>query len=166
MPGLRGEEVEEQMYLFAEQVMPELRRACGGSPSCRNPPSSWCRTSRCGRKESGGPRRVPELSPCHRTRQKAGDYAKPSHGSRPLRLEYATCRSHTPTGAIVFALNDMLYAIMQRIRYPWPAMRRNPCRCDRSAAIDVTWACEQLPRGSLPSRRLGCPAFAQRWPQG
>jgi alkanesulfonate monooxygenase SsuD/methylene tetrahydromethanopterin reductase-like flavin-dependent oxidoreductase (luciferase family) len=32
MPGLRGEEVEEQMYLFAEQVMPELRRACGGSP--------------------------------------------------------------------------------------------------------------------------------------
>jgi alkanesulfonate monooxygenase SsuD/methylene tetrahydromethanopterin reductase-like flavin-dependent oxidoreductase (luciferase family) len=32
MPGLRGEEVEEQMSLFAEQVMPELRRACGGSP--------------------------------------------------------------------------------------------------------------------------------------
>jgi hypothetical protein len=32
MPGLRGEEVEEQMHLFAEQVMPELRRACGGSP--------------------------------------------------------------------------------------------------------------------------------------
>ena len=26
MPGLRGEEVEEQMYLFAEQVMPELPR--------------------------------------------------------------------------------------------------------------------------------------------
>jgi alkanesulfonate monooxygenase SsuD/methylene tetrahydromethanopterin reductase-like flavin-dependent oxidoreductase (luciferase family) len=33
MPGLRGEEVEEQMYLFAELVMPELRRACGGSPA-------------------------------------------------------------------------------------------------------------------------------------
>jgi hypothetical protein len=32
MPGLRGEEVEEQMCLFAAQVMPELRRACGGSP--------------------------------------------------------------------------------------------------------------------------------------
>ena len=32
MPALRGEQVEEQMYLFAEQVMPELRRACGGSP--------------------------------------------------------------------------------------------------------------------------------------
>ena len=32
MPGLSGSEVEEQMILFAEQVMPELRRACGGSP--------------------------------------------------------------------------------------------------------------------------------------
>jgi hypothetical protein len=32
MPGLRGEEVEAQMCRFAEQVMPELRRACGGSP--------------------------------------------------------------------------------------------------------------------------------------
>jgi alkanesulfonate monooxygenase SsuD/methylene tetrahydromethanopterin reductase-like flavin-dependent oxidoreductase (luciferase family) len=32
MPGLSGAEVEEQMALFAEQVMPELRRACGGSP--------------------------------------------------------------------------------------------------------------------------------------
>jgi len=32
MPGFSGEEVEEQMSLFAEQVMPELRRACGGSP--------------------------------------------------------------------------------------------------------------------------------------
>jgi hypothetical protein len=32
MPGLCGEEVEEQMFRFAEQVMPELRRACGGSP--------------------------------------------------------------------------------------------------------------------------------------
>jgi hypothetical protein len=32
MPGLSGGEVEEQMALFAEQVMPELRRACGGSP--------------------------------------------------------------------------------------------------------------------------------------
>ena len=32
MPALRGEEVEEQMQLFAEEVMPELRRACGGSP--------------------------------------------------------------------------------------------------------------------------------------
>ena len=32
MPGLRGEEVEEQMHLFAAEVMPELRRACGGSP--------------------------------------------------------------------------------------------------------------------------------------
>ncbi|ETW94274.1 MAG: hypothetical protein ETSY1_35575 [Candidatus Entotheonella factor] len=32
MPGLNGEEVEEQMSLFAEQVMPELRSACGGSP--------------------------------------------------------------------------------------------------------------------------------------
>jgi hypothetical protein len=29
---MHGEEVEEQMALFAEQVMPELRRACGGSP--------------------------------------------------------------------------------------------------------------------------------------
>jgi hypothetical protein len=33
MPGLCGTEVEEQMILFAEQVMPELRRACGGSPA-------------------------------------------------------------------------------------------------------------------------------------
>jgi hypothetical protein len=32
MPGMRGEEVEEQMALFAEQVMPTLRSACGGSP--------------------------------------------------------------------------------------------------------------------------------------
>jgi hypothetical protein len=32
MPGLRGGEVEEQMSLFAEQVMPELHHACGGSP--------------------------------------------------------------------------------------------------------------------------------------
>jgi alkanesulfonate monooxygenase SsuD/methylene tetrahydromethanopterin reductase-like flavin-dependent oxidoreductase (luciferase family) len=32
MPGLSGEEVEEQMQLFAEEVMPELKRACGGSP--------------------------------------------------------------------------------------------------------------------------------------
>jgi hypothetical protein len=32
MPGLRGVEVEAQMARFAEQVMPELRRACGGSP--------------------------------------------------------------------------------------------------------------------------------------
>jgi hypothetical protein len=32
MPGLSGAEAEEQMYLFAEQVMPELSRACGGSP--------------------------------------------------------------------------------------------------------------------------------------
>jgi hypothetical protein len=32
MPGLCGAEVEEQMAIFAEQVMPELRRACGGSP--------------------------------------------------------------------------------------------------------------------------------------
>ena len=28
-----SEEVEEQMYLFAEQVMPELRRACGAGPA-------------------------------------------------------------------------------------------------------------------------------------
>lgn len=33
MPGLRGEEVEEQMELFAAEVMPALRRACGGSPT-------------------------------------------------------------------------------------------------------------------------------------
>ena len=33
MPALSGEEVEEQMCLFAEQVMPELRSACGGSPA-------------------------------------------------------------------------------------------------------------------------------------
>lgn len=33
MPALCGEEVEEQMVLFAEHVMPELRRACGGSPT-------------------------------------------------------------------------------------------------------------------------------------
>ena len=32
MPGLSGAEVEAQMARFAEQVMPELRRACGGSP--------------------------------------------------------------------------------------------------------------------------------------
>jgi hypothetical protein len=32
MPGFNGQEVEEQMSLFATQVMPELRRACGGSP--------------------------------------------------------------------------------------------------------------------------------------
>jgi alkanesulfonate monooxygenase SsuD/methylene tetrahydromethanopterin reductase-like flavin-dependent oxidoreductase (luciferase family) len=32
MPGLSGEEEEEQMYLFAAEVMPEVRRACGGSP--------------------------------------------------------------------------------------------------------------------------------------
>lgn len=32
MPSLCGAEVEEQICLFAEQVMPELRRACGGSP--------------------------------------------------------------------------------------------------------------------------------------
>ncbi|MCL8207289.1 MAG: LLM class flavin-dependent oxidoreductase [Actinomycetia bacterium] len=30
--GFRGEEIEEQMYLFAEEVMPVLRRECGGSP--------------------------------------------------------------------------------------------------------------------------------------
>lgn len=33
MPGLCGEEVEEQMCRFAAEVMPELRRACGGSPA-------------------------------------------------------------------------------------------------------------------------------------
>jgi hypothetical protein len=33
MPALCGAEVEEQMVLFAEHVMPELRRACGGSPA-------------------------------------------------------------------------------------------------------------------------------------
>ena len=33
MPGLSGAEVEAQMALFAEHVMPELRRACGGSPA-------------------------------------------------------------------------------------------------------------------------------------
>jgi hypothetical protein len=32
MPGMHGEEVEEQMSRFTEQVIPELRRACGGSP--------------------------------------------------------------------------------------------------------------------------------------
>jgi hypothetical protein len=32
MLGLSGAEVEEQMALFAEQVMPELYRACGGRP--------------------------------------------------------------------------------------------------------------------------------------
>ena len=32
MPGLSGKEVKEQMSLFAEQVIPELRHACGGSP--------------------------------------------------------------------------------------------------------------------------------------
>ncbi len=32
MPGLIGEEVEEQMALLAEEVMPELRSAYGGSP--------------------------------------------------------------------------------------------------------------------------------------
>lgn len=32
MPGFRGEEIEEQMYRFASEVMPELKRACGGSP--------------------------------------------------------------------------------------------------------------------------------------
>ena len=32
MPGLSGEDEEEQMYLFAAEVMPEVRRACGGSP--------------------------------------------------------------------------------------------------------------------------------------
>lgn len=30
--GLRHEEVEEQMYVFAEEILPELRRACGGGP--------------------------------------------------------------------------------------------------------------------------------------
>ncbi len=30
--GFSGEEVEEQMYLFAEEVMPKLRKACGGGP--------------------------------------------------------------------------------------------------------------------------------------
>jgi len=30
--GYRTEEVEEQMHLFAEQVMPVLRRECGGGP--------------------------------------------------------------------------------------------------------------------------------------
>ena len=37
MPGLSGEEVEEQMARFAEQVMPELRRACGGGPALTEP---------------------------------------------------------------------------------------------------------------------------------
>lgn len=31
-PGLTGKEVEEQMHLFAEEVMPVLRAECGGSP--------------------------------------------------------------------------------------------------------------------------------------
>ncbi len=31
--GYRTEEVEEQMHLFAEQVMPVLRRECGGGPA-------------------------------------------------------------------------------------------------------------------------------------
>lgn len=33
MPGLSGEAVEEQMSLFAEEVMPALRSACGSSPA-------------------------------------------------------------------------------------------------------------------------------------
>jgi alkanesulfonate monooxygenase SsuD/methylene tetrahydromethanopterin reductase-like flavin-dependent oxidoreductase (luciferase family) len=32
MPGFRGAEIDEQMYRFAADVMPVLRRACGGSP--------------------------------------------------------------------------------------------------------------------------------------
>jgi alkanesulfonate monooxygenase SsuD/methylene tetrahydromethanopterin reductase-like flavin-dependent oxidoreductase (luciferase family) len=31
--GFAGEEVEEQMQLFAEEVMPALRNACGGGPN-------------------------------------------------------------------------------------------------------------------------------------
>jgi hypothetical protein len=31
--GYRTEEVEEQMHLFAEQVMPVLRRECGSGPA-------------------------------------------------------------------------------------------------------------------------------------
>lgn len=31
--GFSGEEIEEQMYIFAEEVMPALRKACGGGPS-------------------------------------------------------------------------------------------------------------------------------------
>ena len=30
--GFSGREVEEQMQAFAEEVAPELRRACGGGP--------------------------------------------------------------------------------------------------------------------------------------
>jgi hypothetical protein len=30
--GFEGTEIEEQMQLFAEEVMPVLRRECGGSP--------------------------------------------------------------------------------------------------------------------------------------
>ncbi|MBI3966377.1 MAG: LLM class flavin-dependent oxidoreductase [Chloroflexi bacterium] len=33
MPGMKGEEVEEQMHRFAADVMPELRRACGAGPA-------------------------------------------------------------------------------------------------------------------------------------
>jgi alkanesulfonate monooxygenase SsuD/methylene tetrahydromethanopterin reductase-like flavin-dependent oxidoreductase (luciferase family) len=31
-PGLSGKEIEEQMHLFAEEIMPVLRAECGGSP--------------------------------------------------------------------------------------------------------------------------------------
>lgn len=31
-PGLTGKEVEEQMHIFAEEIMPVLRAECGGSP--------------------------------------------------------------------------------------------------------------------------------------
>ena len=31
--GYKGEEVEEQMHIFAAEVMPVLRRACGGGPT-------------------------------------------------------------------------------------------------------------------------------------
>jgi hypothetical protein len=31
--GYRTEEIEDQMQLFAQEVMPVLRRECGGSPT-------------------------------------------------------------------------------------------------------------------------------------
>ena len=31
--GFSGEEIEEQMQIFAEEVMPALRKACGGGPN-------------------------------------------------------------------------------------------------------------------------------------
>ena len=30
-PGLTGEEIEKQMHIFAEEIMPVLNRECGGA---------------------------------------------------------------------------------------------------------------------------------------